>query len=132
MYTFVQQYEPAIILDDNNIVEIPPVLYRLHLQFQKEVRDMMAKEMGVSESVAYFDHVEQRTKDMLLELNRYLAENGATPERLPPRRRNGFRNLAGSLLEDALLWLFPSKIPKPLVRVGVPRYPGSASRELLF
>jgi hypothetical protein len=132
MYTFVQQYEPAIILDDNNVIDIPPALYRSHLQFYKEVRDMLAKEMGVSESVAFFDHVEQRTKDMLLELNRYLAESGATPERLPQRRRNGFRILAGSLLEDTLLWLFPSKIPKPLLRLGVPRSPGSASSELLF
>lgn len=117
MYTFVRQYEPAIILDDDHIIDIPPDLYRSHFQLYREVRDMLAKEMGESESVAFFDHVDQRTKKML---NRYLAESGAAPEKLPRGRGTSFRILAGSLLEDTLVWLFPSK---PLLRPGVPRTP---------
>jgi hypothetical protein len=132
MYIFVQQYEPAIVLDDDHIIDIPPDLYRSHFQLYREVRDMLAKEMGESESVAFFDHVDQRTKKMLLELNLYLAESGAAPEKLPQRRGTNFRILAGSLLEDTLVWLFPSKVPKPLLRPSVPRAGSSASGQLLF
>ena len=132
MYNFVHEFEPAIILDANHIIDVPPNLYGSHLQLYKEVCDMLGKEIGRDEFIAFSDYVEQRTKEILLALNRYLAESGAVPQTIPQRRRINLRILAGSLWEDSLIWLFPSKVRKPLLRLGVPRAPGSASRELLF
>ena len=54
MYNFVHEFEPAIIVDADHIIEVPPHLYGSRLQLYREVHDMLGKEIGGDEFVAPF------------------------------------------------------------------------------
>jgi len=54
MYNFVHEFEPAIIVDADHIIEVPPHLYGSRLQLYREMHDMLGKEIGGDEFVALF------------------------------------------------------------------------------